>query len=382
MDDAVRELAKHSKVVVLLDQLDALAELVDQRSGRLNALLDLVKSLHGRPNVHIVCSARTFDFHHDTRLAYLQAKPLELQLPSLEQVDAELRHAGIDASSWPQTLRDLLCVPQQLAVFIELYTGASEDLLITSYQQMLDDLWKKRVATHPEATKRSTLLLALAEYMAHHETLWAPVAAFEEAEKTVCELEGAGVLLLANGGLKVGFRHQTLFEHARARAFARSGGSLTQHVLDRQDGLFVRPTLWAVLRYLRQSAPAAYETELEQLCKADVRSHIRCLLIDFLGQLSEPETHEQLRLKLFLADPKLAGRTLWAIRANPRWFESIDAQHLPSVMSRANEIGWPVGALFRAGVALCAKTLSRIAPHCLASKPCVPLIRMVDLVES
>ena len=63
--DCVGRVAVERKVVVLIDQLDTLAGLVDLRSGRLRVLLDLIDTLADRPNVHLVCSCREFEYNHD-----------------------------------------------------------------------------------------------------------------------------------------------------------------------------------------------------------------------------------------------------------------------------------------------------------------------------
>ena len=55
------------------------------------------------------------------------------------------------------------------------------------------------------------------------------------------------------------------------------------------DAVFVRPTIWSVLRYLHGADPAKYRREIETLMHAEPRLHVRYLLINFLGQVSIPE---------------------------------------------------------------------------------------------
>jgi len=57
-----------------IDQLDALAGYVDLRTGRLSVLLNLVRALGNKRNVHIVLSARRFEYEHDTRLKTVRAE--------------------------------------------------------------------------------------------------------------------------------------------------------------------------------------------------------------------------------------------------------------------------------------------------------------------
>ena len=67
--DAVRKLAAKKPVVVLVDQLDALSELVDRQSDRLNVLLDLIQGLSGYHGVHLLTRYLDFEFHLSHRVS-------------------------------------------------------------------------------------------------------------------------------------------------------------------------------------------------------------------------------------------------------------------------------------------------------------------------
>ncbi len=232
--DCVTTLSKQRKVVVLLDQLDALADLVDLKSGRLNVILYLIHHLHGLPNVHVVCSCRAFEYHHDSRLAAIEAAVIDLHLPTWEQVASELAALKINALAWPEPLQELLRVPQHLKVFLERFKDTTEDLIFTSYQQMLEDLWRKSVLDHEDRDRRSSLLFAIANIIAERESLWVPFALFEMELPLIESLEAAGLLARAEGGSRIGFQHQTVFEFVRARAFAGGSESLAEFVLARR----------------------------------------------------------------------------------------------------------------------------------------------------
>lgn len=64
--DGVAVLAEKEKVVVVIDQLDAISELLDIKSGRLNVLLNLIHNLSGQKGVHIIASSREFEYRHDS----------------------------------------------------------------------------------------------------------------------------------------------------------------------------------------------------------------------------------------------------------------------------------------------------------------------------
>jgi hypothetical protein len=284
----VRALAACGKVVVLVDQLDALADLVDLRSERLNVLLTLIKQLSNQPNVHVICSCRVFEHGHDVRLTSIDADVVQLALPTWEQVAEILEERQIEASHWPAEFRELLRTPQHLKVFLQRLQGTAEDGIFTTYQQLLEDLWAHSVTNPDGPPGRSQLLMDMAEDMAERETIWLPSVRFEDRQALLTDLQAKGILTKSESGLSVGFQHQTLFEHARARAFARGHGSLAAYVLARQDGLFVRPILWSSLHFLRGADSDAYHREMATLWREEARKHVRHLLIDFLGQVSHP----------------------------------------------------------------------------------------------
>ena len=342
--ECVQALAASRKVVVLIDQLDALADLVDVQSSRLSVLLALIKRLSNQANVHVLCSCRRFEHQHDIRLTSIDAVVAELALPTWEQVEETLRARQIDAVNWPPEFRELLRTPQHLSVFLQRFRGPAEDQIFTTYQQLLDDLWSRRVSHGDRGAEKSQLLMDLASQVAERETHWLPAVRFEDREDLVRALESEGILARAETGLSIGFRHQTLFEHARARAFARNSGSLAEHVLRRQDGLFIRPLLWSSLNYLRGSDPAGYHFEMSRLWSEPVRKHIRHLLIDFLGQISVPEPTDSERLWLVEYLHKVAYRSkvLTAIRGNGAWFRLLATAHLPVIMRLPEAEAWPM----------------------------------------
>ena len=93
---------------------------------------------------------------------------------------------------------------------------------------MLDDLWARLVTTPEE----QQVLYSLTEYLVSKEELWAPKVKFEDYQDVLQSLETKGIL--QTQGLRIGFRHQTLLEHAKARLFTKDDKSLTKHVLKLQ----------------------------------------------------------------------------------------------------------------------------------------------------
>jgi len=341
LSEAVRIVATSRDVVVIVDQLDALANLVDLTSSRLNEIIDFVRDCSGIERVSVICSCREFEFRHDTRFVAIEADSLSLALPPWEQIVTELEKAGVvNADNWPSSFREILRVPQHLRIYLDRFKTTGNADPFRSYQNMLDDLWERTLTTEPQRT----VVYRLAEHLIETESLWAPMVRFESEVDVIGELDAAQFLQRQDGQL--GFRHQTLLEHAKARLFTKQGHSLCDHVIARQDAILVRPTLWAVLGYLRGADRPKYHEELDALFRSQLRLHVRYLLIDFLGQVTHPDEQEIAHLAARLVETDDRIRVLVAIRGQENWFRAFHASHFPTVMRWENAEQWPmVGVL-------------------------------------
>ncbi|MGR8980220.1 MAG: hypothetical protein ACU84H_09035 [Gammaproteobacteria bacterium] len=333
----IRELAQLGKVVVLLDQLDALADLVVQHSDRLRVPLDLICDLADIENIHIVASCRVFEHRHDTQLRNLNAIPMTLMLPTWEQVAAVLSANGIQAGTWNETMREDLRSPHALNLFLELIKITDAADLLQGYQQMLEVLWRQNVLCD-ETGKRRRALINLAEQMGTREVLWLPLALFEDCYLVLQQLESVGILVEESG--RIGFRHQTLYEFVRAKTFLEESGRLTETVVERQQSLRVRPLLWHALGYMRGVDRGAYLEEIERLWKADLRRHLRTLLIEFLGQLQDPAPREAVLFFNKYDDLWYQGRILTSIIGSRGWFKYFAPIYLPILMAQPAEKAW------------------------------------------
>ncbi|MDD4913091.1 MAG: DUF4062 domain-containing protein [Sideroxydans sp.] len=334
---AVQWLAEEGPVLVLLDQLDALAELVVQHSARLRVLLNLIRDLNDIHNVHVVATCRSFEQHHDPSLRNLDVESLTMALPGWEEVDAVLQSNGVQAGAWAEEMRETLLSPQALDTFLSLLGGTDELSLLHSYQGMLQIQWEKRVLCDGNIHGRKALLFDLARSMAEREMLWLPLARFEDRFELVKELVAANLLRMEEGTGRIGFRHQTLYEFVRVHSFLDVEGSLTEVVLAGQNSLRVRPQLWHALGHLRDVAPNDYQEELSRLWASDLRPHLRMLIIEFLGRQTKPLNSEVRLAFQSFDDPWFQRRFLNAASGSPGWFAQLTPNHLPMLMARPIE---------------------------------------------
>jgi len=337
---SVRRLAESGTVVLLIDQLDALSSLVVQSPRRLRVFTELIGELAGAAGVHVVASCRTFEQRHDPVLRTLEASSLTLELPAWPEVDAILSADGVTAADWNQELKEVLRLPQALRTFLELRACYPDLPLPNSYQDLLNELWQQRVLNSSDP-KVVGLAQRVTELLASREELWLPEALFDDDRPSLSQLIASGVL--HRESQRVGFRHQTLFEHARARGFARDPRTLVEAVQRQQGRLRVRPQVWHALIYLRQVDPTGYASVLAQLLGwTDLRDHLRMLLIEHMGMQKAPLAAEATLMVRAADDALWRARVINASSHSPGWFHLFQRERLPAWMLEAPQAQGPI----------------------------------------
>jgi hypothetical protein len=111
--------------VLIIDQVDAVSE-VSGRDGQVKeTIFRLIHDAHNFGGVKIIAACRTFDLDSDPRLKELHKKELtkKIEVPLLDwknEVEPLLQKKEIDTSRFSLPQRDLLCLPVNLAVFLEI----------------------------------------------------------------------------------------------------------------------------------------------------------------------------------------------------------------------------------------------------------------------
>ena len=341
IDATVRRLADSGPVVVLIDQLDAVSDVMDRKSSRMSLLLRLVANFHpqvtdaaARLPVHVIVSSRPFEADHDARFLQLDAERLTLALPSKDQVDALLHGIGVSPDIVPEAMRETVRRPFALKLFVDLVRrGLQIDDLLPGelLARWLETANLGDAAMRPRVAQ---FLTDLAADMIEAETLWRPVDRYALHHLDELRLAEACGLLVRNERGQVAFSHQSWLDDFQAKGFT-SGRALAEYAWESQNSLFPRAAVLRALQRLRAVDEPAYVGGIDLLLGDDrTRRHLKHLVTDLISGAEPPVSREIAWVEFLLRnDAALARRALpHIIRSWGSWRDKALAW-LPSLMS-------------------------------------------------
>lgn len=353
--DKLCNLSAAGPVLVLIDQLDALGSLSDLETGRLNAVLDFIRSIDNTKSIHLVASVRTFELEADQRLSAIaqQGNTVELERLQASQVHDALEANSIDSSKWPTSYIDFLRVPYHLSLFVRAFDAQSlvqdeipEAVLFSSIHSIHDQRWNQLVAGAGDSKSKVIVdvLFALGEKISDAEVLWHPRAEFSSlTDDLLSEMEALG--WLTSSGDLLGFAHQTQYEFILAKRFCGVPDAFFNYVWVRRDRLTVRPVVWHVLSYLRDRDFIGYVQVMGRLLAQIERRHLQRLLLEFLAEVPDPKNPEVAWLRGYLESEKHYATVCWLLRDKRGWFESLPDDCVITLMQWDLHNAWPVTRL-------------------------------------
>lgn len=345
LEECTRHLVAEGPCIVLLDQLDALSLALSRDQPTLDVMLDTLARLREIEGMRIVASCRTFDLNNDPRLSTIKVdRKFTLRPLEEEQVNQVLHVIRIEPGSLLPAHRELITVPLHLDVYSRIVTANPPGQTPENYrtlQDLYEALWRKRIEVvppdQPPPSERIAAIYRLVEVMQNNRRLTAPVAVLDELSEAANYLEHEGVI--RREGSRWLFLHQTLFDYCYARRFVAQGPSLTQEILEGPQGLFERSQMIQVLAYLRSLDEQTYLQELTSLLfSADLRVHLRLLLIGWFGTLPNPTDSELRIARRLVQEADGLAHFLQAAGDNAGWFDSLYPNALPGLLKSEEQI--------------------------------------------
>ena len=343
-------MAKKGPVYILIDQLDALSELVDVKTQRLSVLLDLVYSLAKRPNVHIILSSRPFEFEHDARLSTIDAEQIKLALPPWETVEAVFKELNIVLTHIDDGFKNILRRPSNLNLYLKYLKAGGAQKIYHSHIHLYDDVWNRDLGGAEDKKRRTDLMVSMAVRMTEEARLWLPCLQYEDHQEDIDWLVEAGFLVKNESGCRFSFSHQTIQAYAWTRAFIKGRQSLSDFVLATQDNLNCRPKLSTALIYLRDADPEEYDRQITVLLGRhlnNIRKHVLHLLIEHIGAQESPDETEIQLIHGLLEDKNLLSKICISVAGQAGWFDALKITHLPAWMQGDKDERWYASIILR-----------------------------------
>lgn len=339
----LKGLSETRRSVLIVDQVDAVSEVSGRQGAVRQAVLRLVRDVESLKTVRLVLVCRSFDLDNDARLKQLKdgQRVTEVSVPLLDwpsEVEPILIRQGVDTAALSSRQRELLRLPLNLGLFVELRADAGT---FANRSDLLERLIERKdrlilVSRAPSWSLRA-VLGRLVEWMSERQQLDAPVSVLDEFSGATDALASEHLIIIRHG--TVNLFHESLFDHVYARQFAAGSRSIHRMLVASPQHLFRRTQARQILESLRQSDRTRYYGELTEILTSDLtRYHIKQAVALWLASLPDPTDREH-RVVLALDD---GGATIpalveAALLSSVGWFDLLLVN------------GWVMSALESAG---------------------------------
>ncbi len=312
------------RVVVLIDQIDALSQSLSARRIYLENFTNLVQALAEIPEARIVVSCRKYDLQNDHEFAfYRRQKAFEISFLSEEEVHGILQKLSGNLPKLPNDLMGLLKTPLHLDVFCRVFRPDLAFEKITVLRDLYDELWLQKVVEIKTAEEKAVvpekieqLIFELARKMYADQDLTVASKLFRtQFSKELEYLKSEGIVLESKEGLT--FFHQTFYDFSFAKQFVKSGVAVEKYLLDNGQNLHIRACLKMMLEFLREDDRTEYLRVLRAILSGpEFYFHVKSLALSLLGYVKKPFAEEmQLARDLIFTNPDLFKAFLASVKS-------------------------------------------------------------------
>lgn len=303
------EIAQSEKVVLLIDQIDALSSTLSSNRKPLHSINSLISEASKNTNVRVVVSCRPYDWQYDPSLErYSGRNKVSMSPLSEEDIESTLQLAGIVIESDDKIIKQFLYNPLNLYLFCKVRNGNIFAGRRPSRTILYEALWKQIVIDKSEETELvaadglTKCLDVISSEMYKKQSLALSKVRIETMfPREKVYLESNGLLVSIPGSTQIQFMHQSFYDYVYARLFYSKNLSIDEILNGIHQGLFIRLRLKQVLFYLRDVDEETYLSNLNTLLFAKLdtgeekyRYHLKHLMlsnIGFLEELSDRESH-------------------------------------------------------------------------------------------
>ena len=295
--------AVSSEAILVIDQLDAISRTSGRSSEFFDIIDDLLREARGWRNkvkFHVLLVCRKFDWENDHNLPRLltgEHTHVSVTDFSLDEVKSILHKEGFKAEEFSTKQLDLLHLPQNLSLFLDIKLDTVSELKFSSTTELFDHYWdQKRLAVNECLAHSDDYWNDIIQYLCGEMSATQRLSVLQEKldkfpGKYLYQMASEGVL--SYDGKRYGFGHETFFDYCFARGFVAQDESLTAFLKKSEQHLFRRAQVRQVLVYLRDADRERYCIELRALLEeGDIRNHIKALACAKAVEMPGPEERE------------------------------------------------------------------------------------------
>jgi hypothetical protein len=348
-------LSQGHPAVLLVDQLDAMSVVSGRNPELWQVFEELVEEVQQHPNMRLLLACRAFDLEHDPRLARLVkqeglAQRLDLDLLPVETVQLVVKGGGGAPERLSSQELELLRTPFLLYLFLQ--GEPANPAPFGGRQELFARFWRakqQKAAQHQVDFDR--VIGMLVDELSRGESISASADRLDSVATDANVLVSDNVLVFENGRYR--FFHESFFDYAFARRFVREGRNLVHFLTSEcaEQHLFRRSQVRQVLAYQREDNREFYlATLIAVLNHADIRVHVKKLVLDWLAQLEDPSSEEWEVIEPLLKDPKLHWAAFNVLWGRLPWFDLLENRGVLSRLLAGEDAGF---------VDLCARTVGQ-----------------------
>lgn len=316
------------KVILIVDQIDALSQSLTNDRTHLNMMMAVLSSLNDWPNVRAVVSCRKYDLEYDSVLNSLKDRSTIVEIGELTEKEVTIALNKLENGLGQEIDRvtaTMLRTVQMLDSFSLLFRRNKSKINFNNQIELYDALWDAVIcdsSLRHDVEMREHLMYKIVETIQIAGTL-NPQFIPDSSQKRAYEYLASNGLIRRDGSA-VSFFHQSFYEYTLARHYSETGSLFSVDLKKEIQGLEIRSTVKAVLDFKRGHDTAKFVDEARNILDdPDIRLHLKLLTLSVLAFVHNPSLAEKILVtNVCQKDGRLLVYFLRGVNS-PDWFPTI-----------------------------------------------------------
>ncbi|WP_044415458.1 AAA family ATPase [Halarcobacter anaerophilus] len=335
----------HKKVIVIIDSLDVIA--LNKDHGTLKFFLSIIDRIQGLDNVSLLIASRIFDLKYEPSLRERNwDTKIELKKFDFDNdIKPLLDKLEIPTNQINSSLKDLLTIPQNIKLFVEIYDKISYANILTEYDlfnSFVDEVIIKDELLGLEALE---LLGEMSFYCISNRTMNISNDRFQKKQKILQRLKSQEIVQIKSNMIK--FSHQTLLDIFVIRTSINKNENFLDFITSTPQFPFIRPIVRSYFFILYSMDFRTFQKQILNILKSDqVTYHLKRLIVESFTELEANELNWKILQRIEKIDKYLFERFINVIKSY-EWFEIIKIKYISNLLDDEEKLKWTRNLLFK-----------------------------------